>query len=158
MEAQKAKAQTVLEEIKQKLFLVTRSFNNTLQRLERDLEFAYESAVTIADQVLIKDLKKVARQLFRKYTEVRKSYRDSYRVFRENLLAAANIPDITSEEKARMYRALAEEKEMEYALSQQSFSFISQLLGLEDGGRGRTKTSPFTDSRTLARFQTFALR
>lgn len=159
MEAQKTKAQTVLEEIKQKIFLVTRSFNNTLQRLERDLEFAYEAAVTIADQVVIKDIKKIARQLFKKYTEARKSYRDAFRVFRENLLAAANIPDITSEQKARMYRALAEEKEMEFALSQQSSDFLLQILGLAGASQTRRpKASPFTDSRTLARFQTFILR
>lgn len=107
---------------------------------------------------MIKEIKQVARQIFKKYTEVRKSFQDAYRVFRENLLAAANIPDITSEQKARMYRALAERKEMESALMQQSSDFLAQLLGIAGAASRANKTPPFTDSRTLARFQTFALR
>lgn len=131
--------------------MTTRSFNNSLQRLERDLEEAFDSAVTIAEQVAIKDLKKIVKQLFKKYTEARKSHRDSFRVFRETLLAALNTPDVTSEVKAKMYRLLAEKNKLQRLIDRNVPLSVLHFFSSD-------KALPFTDSRVLARFQTFVFR
>lgn len=151
LEEQKAKSQTAVKEINHKIFLTTRSFNNSLQRLERDLEAAFDSAVTIAEQVAIKDLKKIVKQLFKKYTEARKSHRDSFRVFRETLLAALNTPDVTSEVKAKMYRLLAEKNKLQRLIDRNVPLSVLHFFSSD-------KALPFTDSRVLARFQTFVFR